>query len=183
VTNQPWQNIDVLAAFVEKFKELEAAVADQQGLISQSKDAAKQAYTQVQTLQERCLNQQTEMKELREELAGTKTDCASQCQKLTFELGQEQWKLQLAQRSHDQTQKKLDVVQAEKNHLEHRFADAEQSRASKQKLAAMESSLQALEGSNKSMQDTIKSLESEVREEKTKLNDYKRKIRNLSMGP
>jgi chromosome segregation ATPase len=123
------------------------------------------------------------MKELRQELVGTKTTSANQCQKLVFELGQAQWKLQLAQRAQDQMQKNLDVIQAENKHLEHRLADAEQSRASKQKLAAIEANLQALEVSNKSMQGTIRILESEVSEERTKFNDYKRKIRNLSMGP
>ncbi|KAF2451346.1 hypothetical protein P171DRAFT_515380 [Karstenula rhodostoma CBS 690.94] len=186
-------NIDDLAAFVSKFRELEAenaqhqqhevAVADLQLLVVQSQNDAKQAYTNLQGLQERFQNQETEMEELRKDLARTKTDSTHAYQKLTHDLAQEKRKLQLAQHMRDQTQTRLDNAQAEKERLEQRLEKVEQNGASRQKLAAIEANLEVLEADRKGMQDRINFLEGEVQEERNKFNDYKRKIRNLSLDP
>ncbi|OAG08526.1 uncharacterized protein CC84DRAFT_1239732 [Paraphaeosphaeria sporulosa] len=186
-------NIDDLAAFVARFKELEAettqlqehrvANADLKGLVSQAKDDAKRACTQVQELQERSLNQKSEIEELRKELARTEKDSTDMTLKLTTDLDQERQKLQLVQRAHVQTRSKLSTVQAEKEQLMQRVAWVERSRPSAQKLAVMEASLQAMEADKKGMQDRIRILEGQVQAEKNKFSEYKRKIRNLSLDP
>ncbi|KAF9739835.1 hypothetical protein PMIN06_004884 [Paraphaeosphaeria minitans] len=185
--------IDDLATFVERFKELEAqstrlrehniANAELEVIVTQSKNDAKRGYTKLQELQERFLNQETELKGLRKELARTKRDSATANQKLTHDLGQEQSKLQSLQRARAHIQTCLDGVQVENKQLERRLAEAERSGTPKQKVVIMEASLRALEADKKGMQDRIRILEDEVQVEKNKFNDYKRMIRNLSLDP
>ncbi|KAJ4352356.1 uncharacterized protein N0V89_007704 [Didymosphaeria variabile] len=186
-------NIDDLAAFVHQFKELKAEnillqqhkaeARDLQAHVDRSKQDAKQAYTQAHDLQEKCLDNEEEVKKLRKQLAESLAQSAAKSKKLTYELGQEQWKAQLAQRARDTTQTQLKAVQVEKDDLEQRLAKAEQDVASSEKLAAMESKLEALEGEKQGMKIRIAYLDGEVRKERNKFNDYKKKIRNLSMDP
>ncbi|KAL1597820.1 hypothetical protein SLS60_008307 [Paraconiothyrium brasiliense] len=186
-------SIDDLAAFVLQFKELKAenALLQQQqkdeatelrALLDRSKQDAKQAYKQAQDLQEKCLDNEVEMKKLGKQLAESLTQSAAKCKKLTYELGQEQWKARLAQHARDTMQTQLNAAQADKNDLERRLAKAEQDITSKEKLAATEAKLEALQAENQGMKSRIVSLNGEVEEEKNKFNDYKRKIRNLAMG-